>query len=1387
MPRLTMKKVKEKLLPEDLRLKKYDELLKDPRVSHLFSKDSKTTKQFANDLKKRYQALSKFESPQKLSNNALRSATLEPHMRKMRYSTLLRLKEFSHLNTKEEVIDHLRRKYNDSHTKAINTVRNALKKIQKNKLLLVDSAFNQNWQILKHVFSPPIVSISPEMFPNLYRTQELSLERVQIELKRRNTLNVIANRIEKVRLEREYKALKVYTILEVVIARKLIDNNHHTWINEIMYLRIKPRVILCKQDMIELINDHIIQEFVKNPYKRIIVELTSISCNIARYKPDIGGFSTFSEIPKKLANKKAIINIKNKDNKCFLYSVCAGLMLPLLPHNADLPIKYDLESTLKYKEEWFQGTSQGINVHSSQQIPWFEKMNDVRINIYSSADDGSCIYPMRLSKHKAEKVVSLYFHKNHFSLIKNFSKFAGSQGKKLHTCERCLSQFTNMVTFENHKEDCELLGGKQRVQMPKSIKDATCKFKWSSSIRMPIVIYADFEAINEKRACDSVSNTQKVTVHKAASYRFYIKSSIDLGDIPLDYDYVGLDAHQHFTRTLLSLQKPLSDIYNETVNANKQRKPLSPEESAAFMACDTCIYCKKAFHPSCKAYTGNGLYDWKDGPDDSVDLKVVDHCHYGLGAYRAAAHRSCNLKVKTPQFSCPIIFHNLNYDLRYILQSFLEIVPEEDCNRDSISVIASNSENYKTMKLNCFRFIDSFAFISTSLETLISALPDEKKTMLKKIVAHDESLFPFVNSKGEFPYEWFDDISKLTTPGTPIPSRKKFYNKLRNQQLSKEDYYRMIDCCKALEVSDFRSFHDLYLLRDVYGLCDVFEAFRDSMLEAHGLDPVHYISLPSLSWDCAMKLLGEDNAPELLLDQSMYEFYEKSIRGGISKAVHRHAKANNPYCPESYDKSKPNSFLCYYDANNLYGLAMSKPLPHSNFKWVNDLTTKQVEDLCTQWSDESSVGYTLEVDLHYPVHLHDIHSDYPLCPNHSCISEEEISPYSKDALDISGCKFNKGNRKLVCDLKDKTKYVVHIAALKLYLSLGLQLKKVHRAIRFTQKCWLKDYINFNTQKRATCTHNYEKDMYKLLNNACFGKTMEDKRSRISLRFCRTEKEFLRQTSKSHFKNVIEGVGSENFKIVNMLTPVVLLDKPIYCGSAILDFSKLHMFDHHYNVMLPHYGVDNVKLVLTDTDSFVYHITTPDVYKEMKSLIHHYDTSNYPKDHELYSTTHKKQIGFFKDELCDDSFSCMSEIVSLRSKVYAYSTSEGKEKKTLKGVNKVAKQNISLQDYKSVLETQKTVYANQTSIRSYKLVNYTIEQRKVALSCYDDKRYILPDGKQTLPYGHWRLSKSLLPCQLPTEEDTAHTSADSDSSKEESLYILADDYYEYVEDPGDMFD
>ena len=134
---------------------------------------------------------------------------------------------------------------------------------------------------------------------------------------------------------------------------------------------------------------------------------------------------------------------------------------------------------------------------------------------------------------------------------------------------------------------------------------------------------------------------------------------------------------------------------------------------------------------------------------------------------------------------------------------------------------------------------------------------------------------------------------------------------------------------------------------------------------------------------------------------------EEGLRGGICNSIHRNVKANNKYM-ENYDKNKESSYIQYLDANNLYGLAMSQKLPKNNFKWVED-TSRINEEFIKNYNENSSKGYILEVDVKYPKKLHDLHSDLPFLPKR---------------IKIDKCK------KLVCDLNNKKKYVVHIKSLK---------------------------------------------------------------------------------------------------------------------------------------------------------------------------------------------------------------------------------------------------------------------------------------------------------------------------------------------------------------------
>ena len=231
---------------------------------------------------------------------------------------------------------------------------------------------------------------------------------------------------------------------------------------------------------------------------------------------------------------------------------------------------------------------------------------------------------------------------------------------------------------------------------------------------------------------------------------------------------------------------------------------------------------------------------------------------------------------------------------------------------------------------------------------------------------------------------------------------------------------------KIFKLKNLGEYHDLYVQSDTLLLADVFENFRNKCLEVYELDPAHFLSLPRLAWQEYLKKTSIKL--ELLTDYDMLLMVEEGIRGRICHSIHRHAKANNKYM-KNYDESKKSSYIQYLDANNLYGWAMSQKLTVNDFKWIED-TSKIDEDFIKNYDENNDKGYILEVDVKYPKKLHDIHSDLPFLPKR---------------MNIDKCK------KLVRNLLNKNKYILHIKSLKQALNHGLKFKKVHRIIEFNQK------------------------------------------------------------------------------------------------------------------------------------------------------------------------------------------------------------------------------------------------------------------------------------------------------------------------------------------------
>ena len=241
----------------------------------------------------------------------------------------------------------------------------------------------------------------------------------------------------------------------------------------------------------------------------------------------------------------------------------------------------------------------------------------------------------------------------------------------------------------------------------------------------------------------------------------------------------------------------------------------------------------------------------------------------------------------------------------------------------------------------------------------------------------------------------------------------------------------------------------------------------------------------------------------------------------------------------------------------------------------------------------SDKGYILEVDVDYPSKLHKLHSDMPFLPERMKIDKTQ---------------------KLVCNLRDKKKYVVHINILKQALNHGLKLKKVHRVIEFDQEAWLKKYTDMNTELRKKPSNDFEKDFFKLMNNAVFGKTKENERKHRDIKLVKTNYKRNKLVSEPNYHAM--KLISENLSIIEMKKVKVKMNKPIYLGLSILEISKIIMYEFWYDYMKKKYG-DMVKLCYMDTDSLIMNIKTKDFYKDVaQDVEERFDTSNYNVDRPL---------------------------------------------------------------------------------------------------------------------------------------------------------------------------
>ena len=1030
----------------------------------------------------------------------------------------------------------------------------------------------------------------------------------------------------------------------------------------------------------------------------MLESIKDIKLHTAEWNPLNAG--SYMELPAYLKNKKAIINMKNQDDKCFLWCVLRALN-PKDNH----PERVDKNLISKQDTLNMKGIKYLVNF---RDIDRFESLNpNISITVLGY-DEKEKVYPLRVSEYTGcEHDITLMLIKDeenaHYCLVNNISALLASQlnshDHKRHFCLRCLNSFKCKKSLDDHKEYCY---NNECVKTIMPEEGTILRFKnFLHSEKVPFIVYADTEAlIKEMHNCDpnpQKSYTKKYQKHEPVSFSYYILCFDNSVCAPILRTYTRTtteekEAMDVFIQWLEEDVKAIANIkVKEMIFTEEDKKQHDKEKE--------CWICRELLNGD----------------------KVRDHCHY-TGRYRGPAHNKCNLKYRKPKF-IPVVFHNLS---RYDSHLFIKKLGSPN---ENIDCIPNNEEKYISFSKNIkvgeykdrktgevrdktfkIRFIDSFKFMGSSLEALVNNLPKDAFNNLERYYTADE--VRLIKRKGVYPYEYMNTEERFSE--TKLPPKEAFYLRLSGEGITDEDYKHALNVWNVFKMKTLKDYHGLYNETDVLLLADVYENFRNNNLTIYNLDPAHYFTAPGLSSDACLKITGVEL--ELLTDPNMLLMWERCIRGGISMISNRYGEANNKYMKGGFNKNEPSKYIMYLDANNLYGTAMCNKLPTHGFKWMSGGELEKLyenQELHT-WNKTPCI---LEVDLKYPEKLHDSHNDYPLCPE--------------------GVKCKNNVEKLIPNLRDKKKYVLHYKNLIQCLRLGMKLTRIHRGIKFKESEWMKPYIDMNTELRAKAKNNFEKDHYKLMNNSVFGKTMENIRNRVNVKLVNNEEKARKLIAKPNFRHC--KIFSENLISVHMKKTSLVMNKPVYLGACILDLSKTIMYDFHYNYIKPMYG-DKAKLLFTDTDSLMYEIETEDFYKDISGDVkNRFDTSDYPDNHPSGIPTgcNKKVLGMFKDEVVGE---CIKEFVGLRAKLYSFKMFKGKESKRCKGIKKkVVEKSITHEDYKTCLLTGKEQLRKMNIIRSYEHEVYTEEVNKVALSAEDDKRYIMNDGIHTMAWGHYKLN------------------------------------------------
>jgi len=856
----------------------------------------------------------------------------------------------------------------------------------------------------------------------------------------------------------------------------------------------------------------------------------------------------------------------------------------------------------------------------------------------------------------------------------------------------------------------------------------------------------------------SGNGMKKISRHQALSYTY---AYIGGGHVDHWKYYDQADLDKHFIVQMLQL----ANRHLDRMSVYRDCMVMSRSDWLDFITSKTCVLCKRSLDDEAseeieadevlddncimpKRLRGKSVAELRN-----CNVRVRHHYHgesylstqdnvllHEPARYRGAAHLNCNLNLKS-RTHLTVVLHNFGmFDSKLIL---------EGCSKagvKDITILAKSSEKILSLAIEGkIRFIDSNLHLTQSLSVLSDTLKkggtDKFVCTRQMIPGRLEREYDLLLGKQAFPYEYVT-LDNLDIYSTSLPPREAFFSSLKNSTVSEEEYANACKIYKSFDCKSLRDYLKLYNKLDVGILADVFEDHRKTCRIMYQVDPLNFLTLPSLAFNVGMSVSKQ--TLDYIQDVDLYLEVKRATRGGVVHFSTRYAKANLPTEPD-YNPQLPESHLVQLDVNSLYSWAMSRCLPTRNFR---KLTAEEVEVFDISTIDENGPkGYLLNVDVKVPRDeaLHDFLSDLPPLPEKILISEDDYSSTQRRiSNDNPTLKVPLGDEQYLCTLHNKKGYSAFIPTLKQAIDVGLIIEKVNYGYVYEQSPFVRDFSESNVAARANATSDSLKQTLKLILNAFYGRTGINTGAfrdfHIAVDHIRA-RELIRQ---SHFKSAT--VINEGMVLIEMMKKTNLVNNHSIVGAAILDTAKAYFFKVWY-AMKRQFG-NKIRLQYTDTDSYLVHIETSNLLESLSSIKidgeELMDFSYLPDtvEFQAYKINNKNKgvMGKLKSETNEHE---ILEGIVLRKKQYALKLQNRPDKIKNRGQVKSFSSDITFESYKDTLFNGKILKTKLTMLRSIRMQLYNILMERLTLTPICTSRFLLPPlGVETLPFGHYKINSGI---------------------------------------------